>query len=136
MKQSKSDLASLIIRASLGTILLSHGLLKLLIFTPAGTVAFFESLGLPSIIAYLTISGEIALGIALILGILPRISAALSLPILFGASWVHASNGWLFSNQGGGWEFPVLLIVLAVSVIVRGNDDFNINTVLKNGLKL
>ncbi len=136
MKHSKSDLASLIIRASLGTILLSHGLLKLLIFTPAGTVAFFESLGLPSIIAYLTISGEVALGVALILGILPRISAALSLPILFGASWVHASNGWLFSNQGGGWEFPVLLIVLAVSVIVRGNDDFNIKTVLKNGLTL
>ncbi len=74
------------------------------------------------------------MGVALILGILPRISAALSLPILFGASWVHASNGWLFSNQGGGWEFPVLLIVLAVSVIVRGNDDFNIKTVLKNGL--
>ncbi|GAA6139664.1 DoxX family protein [Arenicella sp. 4NH20-0111] len=136
MKHSKSDLASLIIRASLGTILLSHGLLKLLIFTPAGTVAFFESLGLPSIIAYLTISGEVALGVALILGILTRISAALSLPILFGASWVHASNGWLFSNQGGGWEFPVLLIVLAVSVIVRGNDDFNIKTVLKNGLTL
>lgn len=38
-------------RISLGSVLLAHGLLKLLVFTVPGTVAYFGSLGLPAIAA-------------------------------------------------------------------------------------
>ena len=37
--------AATLLRISLGTLALAHGLLKLLVFTPAGTVGFFASLG-------------------------------------------------------------------------------------------
>lgn len=107
-------------RIALGSILLAHGALKIFVFTIPGTIGFFESLGLPAIIAYLTIIGEVVGGSALILGIYPRLVALLSLPILVGAAWTHLSNGWLFSNQGGGWEFPVLLVVLALVVAMQG----------------
>lgn len=113
-------------RVTLGGILLAHGALKVFVFTIPGTVGFFESLGLPVIVAYLTIFGEIAGGIALILGIYPRLVAFLSLPILAGAAWAHLGNGWVFSNQGGGWEFPVVLIVLAVIVVIQGAGSFAI----------
>jgi putative oxidoreductase len=113
-------------RLALGIILLAHGALKIFVFTIPGTVGFFESLGLPAMMAYLTVFGEVAGGTALILGIYPRLAALLSLPILAGAAWAHLGNGWLFSNQGGGWEFPVLLVVLALVVAMQGAGSFAI----------
>ena len=32
------------------------------------------------------------------------------------ASSVHLANGWVFSNAGGGWEYPAFLAVAAVGV--------------------
>ena len=29
--------------------------------------------------------------------------------IALGATWTHWGYGWLFSNAGGGWEFPLFL---------------------------
>ena len=118
-----------ITRLSLGVILLAHGLFKIFVFTIPGTVGFFESLGLPATVAYLTIFGEIAGGAALIIGIYTRLTALLSVPILLGATWAHAGNGWVFSNQGGGWEFPALLVVMAIAVAVQGSGSFAFKTI-------
>mgnify|MGYP001270549242 CR=1 FL=1 len=112
---------ALVARLALGVILLSHGLLKIIVFSIPGTVGFFETIGLPAIIAYLTIAGEVAGGAALIAGVYTRLVALLSLPILLGATWVHSGNGWVFSNPNGGWEFPALLVVLAISVALQGS---------------
>lgn len=115
-----SENGALLTRLALGSVLLAHGLLKVLVFTVPGTVGFFESLGLPPIAAYLTIIGEVAGGTALILGVYSRLTALLCIPLLVGATWAHIGNGWLFSAEGGGWEFPALLVVLAVSVVLQG----------------
>ncbi|MFC3050694.1 DoxX family protein [Kordiimonas pumila] len=119
---------ALALRATLGTILLSHGLLKVFVFTIPGTVGYFASIGLPPITAYLTVFGEVAGGIALLLGLYTRLAALLSLPLLFGALSVHAGNGWVFSNNGGGWEFPALLIVLAAIVALQGSGSYALRT--------
>jgi putative oxidoreductase len=53
--------AALILRVSLGVLLLAHGLLlKVFTFGFAGTVGFFESIGYPGFFAYLVILGEMA----------------------------------------------------------------------------
>lgn len=116
--------AALALRLALGTVLLSHGLLKVLVFTVPGTVAFFASLGLPPIAAHLTIFGELAGGTALLLGVFSRLVAALSLPLLLGATWAHLGNGWVFNNAGGGWEYPLLLTVLAAIVALQGGGSY------------
>jgi len=96
-----------LLRASLGVLALAHGLLKLLVFTPAGTVGFFESLGLPAVLAYATIAIEVGGGLALLAGFCTRYVAVAMIPILVGSIvFGHWQAGWLFSNQGGGWEFP------------------------------
>ena len=123
---NSSDYAAFLTRISLGIILLAHGLLKINVFTIAGTVGYFESLGLPAIAAYAVIFGEVVGGTALILGLYTRLTALLSLPILLGATITHISNGWLFSNQGGGWEFPALLVVLSVVTALQGSGVFAI----------
>ena len=122
--ETNTNLGATLTRLSLGTVLLSHGLLKVAVFTVPGTVAYFASLGLPAIAAYLTIIAEIAGGTAILLGLYTRLAALLSLPLLLGAVWAHASNGWLFSAEGGGWEFPLLLVALAIAVAVQGGGAF------------
>lgn len=112
--------AALILRVSLGSMFLAHGLLKLLVFTPAGAAGYFESLGLPAALAYLTIVLELVGGGALIAGVLTRWFSLALAPIPLGAAlFAHAGNGWLFSNEGGGWEFPVFwTIVLIVQALI------------------
>ncbi|EKE84444.1 DoxX family protein [Idiomarina xiamenensis] len=99
--------ATTLLRVSLGVMTLAHGLMKVFIFTLPGTVSYFESLGLPGFFAYLTIAAEIGGGLALIAGFYTRLISLLLVPVLLGAAWVHMGNGWVFSNAGGGWEFPI-----------------------------
>ena len=114
--------AALILRVSLGVMFLAHGLyLKIFVFTVGGTVGFFESLGLPAVLAYATIAAESLGGIALILGVFTRWVSLALLPVLLGALWVHSGNGWLFTAEGGGWEYPLFLAVAALTQALLGD---------------
>jgi len=114
-----ADHAALVLRVSVGVLFLAHGLLKVLVFTPTGTVAFFASLGLPAILAYATIAAEVLGGIALVLGVGTRWVSLALIPVLLGATWAHAGNGWVFSNAGGGWEFPLFwAVVMGVQALL------------------
>ena len=73
--ESRIDLATLLLRTGLGAMFIAHALLKYFVFTPAGTVQFFESLGLPGFLAYATIVAELAGGVMLILGVYTRVVA-------------------------------------------------------------
>lgn len=117
--------AGLVLRVSLGIMFLAHGLLKLLVFTPAGTAGFFEQLGLPGILAYLTIVAELGGGVLLIAGILTRwVSLALIAPPLGSIIFLHWSKGWLFTNEGGGWEFPAFWVAALVVQALIGNGAY------------
>jgi len=117
---TRLDYAALLLRASLGTMFLAHGLMKFVDFTLPGTAAFFESVGFPGWTAYVVAPAEVLAGIALIVGFRTRLVALLSLPILLGAVVPHAGAGWSFSNAGGGWEYPVYLVATAVVVALLG----------------
>ncbi len=112
--------AALLLRVSLGIMALAHGLLKILVFTPAGTVGYFDALGLPAVLAYATIGIEVVGGVALILGVFTRSVSLAMIPILIGAAIIgHGSAGWVFSNEGGGWEFPAFwAAALAVQALL------------------
>ncbi len=118
--QRTAPYAATLLRVSLGVLALAHGLLKVFVFTPAGTVGYFASLGLPGPLAYATIFIEIVGGIALIAGFATRAVALSMIPILIGAATIaHGSAGWLFSNEGGGWEFPAFwAVALAVQALL------------------
>jgi putative oxidoreductase len=117
--------AALVLRLSLGVLFLAHAALKIFIFTPAGTAQYFASLGLPPAIAYLTMLGEAGGGVALVLGIYTRFISLALTPILIGAIvTAHAANGWLFSNAGGGWEFPAFWAATLVVQALLGDGAF------------
>ncbi len=99
--------AALLLRVGMGVMFLAHGaLLKLGTFGLAGTMGFFGSLGYPPVLGAIVTFAEILGGIALILGVQVRLVSLLFLPIMIGATIQHLPAGWLFTSQGGGWEFP------------------------------
>jgi putative oxidoreductase len=114
-----------VLRVALGVMFVAHSLvLKHFTYTLAGTVQFFESIGLPGALAYVTFWAELIGGLALIAGVASRWIALGLIPILAGATWVHIGNGWVFSNANGGWEYPVFLIVVSVGVALLGDGPY------------
>lgn len=119
---STAPYAALVLRLALGILFLAHGLLKLLVFKPAGAYGYFKSLGLAGWLAYVTMACELSGAAALILGIMPRYTALLLIPLIVGTIvTVHGKNGWMFSNKDGGWEFPAFWAVALFVLFLLGD---------------
>jgi putative oxidoreductase len=114
-----TDLAALLLRLSLGTLFIAHALLKYFVFTLPGTAQFFASLGLPGVLGYVVFAVELVGGILLVAGVRTRAVALTLIPVLLGATWAHAGNGWLFTSANGGWEYPAFwTVTLAVQALL------------------
>ncbi|MGZ9059020.1 MAG: DoxX family protein [Burkholderiaceae bacterium] len=124
--------AAFTLRLALGAMFIAHALLKVFVFTLPGTVQFFQSLGLPAALAYATVAAELIGGTLLILGIGTRWVAALLIPLLLGATWAHASNGWLFTAPKGGWEYPAFLSVAAFAQALLGDGAFALSSLFNS----
>lgn len=112
----------LALRVTTGALFLFHGLVKLFVFTPAGTAGYFESIGLPGALGYLTLLVEIAGGLALILGIKARLVSAALVPVLLGAAiFGHGSFGFNWSNPNGGWEYPLMWAIVQGAIAALGD---------------
>ena len=114
-----------LLRISLGLLFIAHGAIKLFVFTPAGTVGYFGSLGLPAILAYVTIAAELLGGLALVLGIYTRAVALAFVPLMLGTIYLaHGAKGFLFSAPGGGWEFPAFWTAALIAQALLGAGAF------------
>ena len=114
-------LAATLLRIALGTMWITHALLKVFVFTLPGTALFFDGVGLPGFMAYPVVAMELAGGTALLLGIYARQVSLLLTPILLVATWVHWPNGWVFTNPKGGWEYPLFLLIASLVHWLQGD---------------
>ncbi len=114
--------AILALRVTTGALFLFHGLVKLFVFTPAGTAGYFESIGLPGALGYLTLLVEIAGGLALILGVRARLVSLALVPVLLGAAYFgHGGSGFGWSNPNGGWEYPLTWAIVQAALAALGD---------------
>jgi putative oxidoreductase len=117
--------AAFLLRIALGLMFLSHSVvLKYFTFTLGGTAKFFASIGLWSPLAYVVFAAEVIGVVLLILGVQVRLVALALLPILLGAVWVHAGNGWVFTSANGGWEYPLYLSLLTIVQVLLGEGAY------------
>lgn len=117
---SLNSSAAALLRVSLGVMYLTHSvLLKLFTYGLAGTAGYFASIGLPAGLAYVVFAAEAVAGVLLLANVATAWVALALVPVLGGALWAHAGNGWVFSNAGGGWEYPLFLIVVSVVVALQ-----------------
>lgn len=119
--------AALVLRIALGVMFIAHALLKYYVFTLPGTVKFFESLGLPGPLAYFTFWAELIGGTLILAGAWSRWASAALVPLLIGATWAHAGNGWLFTAPNGGWEYPAFLTVATLAQALLGDGKFAVS---------
>ena len=122
IKASTAPYAALILRVSLGIMFLAHVSLKIFVFSVPGFVGYFASLGLPAVAAYAVIALELFGGLALILGIYASwVALPLAAEMLGTIVLAHGHNGWLFTNQGGGWEYPAFWMIALVALYLLGD---------------
>ncbi|WP_291296122.1 DoxX family protein [Elioraea sp.] len=120
-RDTQVSTAAFLLRVSMGVMFLAHGLLlKVMTFGVGGTAGFFQSIGYPAALAYVVIGFEIVGGLALILGAYVRVVSLALIPVMVGATLQHLSKGWVFSAQGGGWEFPAFWTVALVAQVLLG----------------
>lgn len=122
IRESTAPYGITLLRVSLGILFLAHVALKVFVFTIPGFVSYFASLHLPAVMAYATIALEAFGGLALVLGIYaPWVAIPLALEMFGTIVMVHGANGWLFTNKGGGWEYPAFWAVALVALSLLGD---------------
>lgn len=124
--------AALVLRVALGAMFIAHALLKVYVFTLPGTVKFFESIGLPGPLAYFTVWAELIGGTLILAGAWSRWASAALVPVLIGATWAHAGNGWLFTAPNGGWEYPAFLTVATLAQALLGDGKFAVSALFSS----
>lgn len=132
MNQSRLTTAALtILRVALGFLFAAHGFQKFNEWTIAGTQAAFTQMGVPAanLTAPLVAGLELVGGIALILGVLTRVVAALLAVNMIGALFlVHAAAG-VFADKGG-YELVLLLGTAALALALTGAGRVSVDRAL------
>ncbi len=138
--KTDNDIASLILRLTLGIVMLPHGAQKMFGwfggFGFSGTMHHFTvNMGIPWIIAFLVIMAEFFGALALIIGFLTRFSAFGIGCVMVGAvALVHWQHGF-FMNWGGqqageGFEFHLLAIGIALALMIKGGGAASVDRYL------
>jgi putative oxidoreductase len=126
------DLGMLIIRLALGPMLIAHGYNK--VFGGgglAGTTRWFDGLGLKPawLHARLAPVNEIGAGILLTLGLATPLAAAAFVGLMTVASLTdHRGKGYFVFK--GGWEYTLLVGIVAVGVAAIGPGDWSLDHLL------
>ena len=136
---TSGDVSLTWMRLVLGVVFFAHGAQKMLGWFGGygfhGTMGFFEHIGLPAPVAFLIICTEFFGGLGLIVGLLTRI-AALGIGVeMIGAVFiVHLPNGffmnWYGNQKGEGFEYHLLVIALAATLLLRGAGKFSVDHAL------
>lgn len=127
---TRTDIAIAILRATIGAIFLAHGAQKLFVFGFAGVTGAFAQMGapFPGITGPATALVEFFAGLALISGLLTRLSAfGLAITMVGAISLVHIHNGF-FSPSGV--EFPLALLGATIALAINGAGRYSLDALI------
>ena len=123
-----NDLGKLILRLTLGVLILLHGIAKISGGTD-GIQKMLEGSGLPGFLALGVYVGEILAPILVIMGFYARLGAAvIVVNMLFAVLLVHRADLFLLTKTGG-WalELQAFFLFTAVAVALVGPGRFGID---------
>ena len=123
-----NDLGKLILRLTLGVLILLHGIAKISGGT-AGIEKMLVGNGLPGFLALGVYVGEILAPILVILGFYARLGAAvIVVNMLFAVLLAHRADLFLLTRSGG-WalELQAFFLFTAVAVALIGPGRYGIN---------
>ena len=126
---NNKDLGYLILRLSIGGLMLFHGIAKV-----THGLGYIEGVlsekGLPAVLAYGVYLGEIIAPIMLILGFRTRIAALLYIPVMLVAMFIANGDKALTLTQTGAWawELQALFLFGALALFFTGGGKYAVST--------
>ena len=118
--QLGDDIGKLLLRLTLGILMLMHGVAKLMNH-PAAIEGIGKQLaqqGIPAFVAYGAYVGEVLAPLMLILGLFTRIGGALTVANMIVAIWlVHAHQVFTLGKQGG-WALELQGFFLLTGLVL------------------
>jgi putative oxidoreductase len=128
-------------RLILGIVFFLHGAQKMLGWFGgygfSGTMHFFTGMmHLPALFAFLAICAEFFGSLGLILGLLTRIAAfGIAVNMIVAIVMIHRQFGpfmnWAGNQKGEGFEYHLLALALAITLMVRGGGAFSVDGALE-----
>jgi putative oxidoreductase len=130
----KQELAATLLRVMLGVTFLAHGWQKVMTMGLGNVAGWFESIGLPSALAYAVGYLELFGGLLVILGLGTRWLSWAFAAMLVGATVkVKLAGGFLGTGQGAGYELDLALIVMALFFAISGSTGWGVDTFFRSG---
>ena len=137
-----NDVATTILRLTLGVIFFAHGAQKTLGWFGGygftGTMGFFTGmLHIPTLFAVLAIAAEFLGGLGLIFGLLTRVAAfGIFCNMIVAVAMVHGRFGffmnWTGSQKGEGYEYHLLIVAALVFLMIRGAGAVSVDRLLSS----
>ncbi len=137
MNNARMTEIGIIVLRLMALTMIMHGLKK-----ASGYAGFIETVGLssvgaaaPSVIGFLVVAGQIALPIALFLGLYTRISGLLLAVMMFGIAFFFnvpmAEGAWINPQTGGfTFESALLWLVIGLSLFFLGGGKYSVDALL------
>ena len=125
---TQHDIAKLALRVALGLLVLLHGLAKL-DGGMAGIIGMVEARGLPGVLGYGVLLGEVVGPLMLIAGFHARIGAVLVMLNMVAAILLVHMGDLGRTGTGGGWalELQAMFLVSAFALALLGPGRFSVN---------
>lgn len=143
--ETDNSWTGLILRLGLGIVMFPHGMQKVFgwfggfgLATTFNYMTNFERI--PAVFAILAIMAESLGSIALIVGVLSRVAAlGIGIEMVVAAYLVHWKNGffmnWSGHQAGEGFEFHILMIAIAVSLIIIGAGRWSLDRAIASNFE-
>jgi putative oxidoreductase len=122
------DAGKLVLRLSLGIMILLHGLAKVS-GGVGGISGMLQGVGLPATLAYGAYIGEVLAPLLVILGLYARVGAALIVVnMLFAIYLAHRDDVFMLTKQGG-WalELQGMFLFTALALALIGPGRYGVN---------
>jgi putative oxidoreductase len=118
---NREDVARLLLRLTLGGLMLLHGVSKIA-HGVSGITSHVTAHGLPSFVAYGVYVGEVIAPIAMVLGVFTRTAGLVLATNMAIAVWLAHTDTLLHLGKGGGYalELQLLYFIGGVTVALFG----------------
>ena len=125
---SSQDLGKLVLRLSLGILILLHGIAKIK-GGIGGIMGMVEGAGLPAQLGYLVYVGEVLAPVLLIIGLFTRPAALIVAGNMLVAIYLaHMAELLSLNEKSGGWaiELQGMFLFSAIAVALLGAGRFSV----------
>lgn len=129
MKQLKVNLGLLILRVSIGGLMLFHGYSKI-VNGIEGIISLFNDIGIPGFLGYAVYIGEVLAPIFLLVGFRSRLGALGIVITMLVALFTAHMDDLLKIGTHGEWALEVLFLYLlgGLSILLLGGGKFSLST--------